>query len=432
MDRRRHILAISALAALSLVVTTACSSSSGSKDAASANASASPGGSAASNVAERTIKVGVLTSLTGILQATFGNDTVEAARARIDLANATDEIPGVKLELVTADDTGTPEGALAAAQQLISEGVTEMIVVSAFFYAAQPYVTAHNIPVMGLPLDPSWGNSKNQDLFATWGSPDENYPTFTGIGDYFKQQGGTKFCGVAIAQDPASEGGVTELAASAKLGGLTVPYLNTSTPDGTTDFTSIAVQMKNAGCDTLGESLATNSTLSLLAALKDQGVKLKASFIAGGYAQNLLDDPTARAEIQGQGMGSQFEPTSLNTPGTIRMMNAMKQYAGYSEPNLTEGQIYGWFSADLAVEGLKVAGSDLSPGSIVTHLRQVTNYDYDGLTCPVNFSKFAIAESYTAATCTWIATAEGDKFVSATGMTPIQLDLVPGTVNKYS
>jgi ABC-type branched-subunit amino acid transport system substrate-binding protein len=425
----RQRVVVGVVVGVAVLVLGACSSSG--KPSGGSGTGAAAGGSAGSSGAGggaiKTVKLGLLTSMTGAEAATFGADTVAAAKARIGLANASHEVPGVRLDLVTGNDQSTTTGALSGAQQLISQGISEMLSASGVFFAAQPYVTAHGIPTMGLPLDPSWGSSKNQNLFGIWGSPSADYPPFSGLGDYFKQQGGTAVCVLGTAGVPASVHSALQVAASVKLSGLSAPYVNNSVPIGLSDFTAIALQIKQHGCDVLAEQLVTQSTLALLAALKAQGVHLKASLISGGYAQNLLDDPTAQSVIQGLGMASQFQPTSLNTPATTRMMSAMKQYAGYDKPNLTEGQIYGWFAADLAIEGLTVAAPNDTPANITKKLRQVTNYDYDGLTCPVDFTQFGNVQNFTSAGCTWIAVAQGDKFTSATGTTPIILKLLPKT-----
>jgi len=418
MIRWQKLSGMCTVVALSLTLVSTCSSSSA---GASSNSSTN-------HKAEPTIKIGVLTALSGALEPSF-TGTVSAVQARIDLANATNELPGVKLQIVTADDQSSATGALAGAQQLISDGVTEMVIDSPYYYAAQAYVKKAGIPVMGMPFDPSWGSSANQNQFAIFGSPDPNYGTFTGIGAYLKNAGGTTFCGVGTPVSPPSLYGVKELAASAKLGGLTLAYMNTTVPLEQTDFSSVALQMKSAGCNTLGMVLTTNATIDLLTALKNEGVHLKASWIAAGYSQSVIADPTAQTEIQGLGMVSQFEPTSLHTPGVERMMGAMKKYVHYTAPALTQGGINGWFGADLAVEGLHVAAPNYTSQAVITKLRRVTSFDHDGLTCPLNFTKFGVAEGYSLSTCGWVAVAKGGIYQSATGVKPIHFTIVTGSKN---
>jgi hypothetical protein len=60
----------------------------------------------------------------------------------------------------------------------------------------------------------------------------------------------------------------------------------------------------------------------------------------------------------------------------------------------------------------------------------VSSFDYGGLTCPVDFTKFAYVPSIGNTGCTWIAVPKGDTWVSAIGTSPIMLLLVPGTSNS--
>src|SRR5580693_7111784 len=66
------------------------------------------------------IKLGLLTSETGAASSSF-NTVYQGVEARIGLQNAQGGVDGHKLEYVTADDTSTGPGAVAAAQQLIEQ-----------------------------------------------------------------------------------------------------------------------------------------------------------------------------------------------------------------------------------------------------------------------------------------------------------------------
>ena len=111
-------------------------------------------GSSSNGAGGKTVTLGLLTSLTGPLASEFGQPTVAATQARIDLANATNEVPGVKLKLVVQDDQSSPAGALAATQVLVNQDhVFAVIDASALFAAAYKYTVQNNVPVLG------WGDS---------------------------------------------------------------------------------------------------------------------------------------------------------------------------------------------------------------------------------------------------------------------------------
>jgi branched-chain amino acid transport system substrate-binding protein len=420
-------VSLCAIAACAATVV-ACSSA-GSQGSAPANSGGTGASTAAANGSGKVIKLGLLTSLTGPVASSFGQTTADAAQAAVKLANASHTLPGVQLQLIVADDQSSPAGALSALKYLVQQQhVFAVLSASAYFYAAEPFAEQQHVPVLGAGFDPGWANPQYTNLFAIWGSASADYPDFKNLGTYFKQQGGTSLCAIGD-QSPSSIGGVQELAASVKREGLATPYVNVSLQVSTTDFSAVALAIKSSGCDVVGGQLTGAQDVSLIEAINNVGVKMKASYFAGGYAQSLLQDPAVRAAVQGYGFGVQFEPSSLNTAATKAMQSALAKYANYSEPNPAVGTPWGWFPAQLAVEGFKVAGVNASQSQYIAKLRQVSSFDYGGLTCPVDFSKFGYVPSITNTGCTWIAVPKGEQFVSATGESPIMLTVVPGTKN---
>jgi ABC-type branched-subunit amino acid transport system substrate-binding protein len=399
--------------------------------ACSSSGSKSPQNASSSGGSGKVIKLGLLTSVTGAAASSFGQTTVDAANAAIKLANDTNALgDGTKFELVVADDQTSADAALAGFKDLVQrQHVFAVLNASAFFFAAEPFAVQQKVPVLGAGFDPGFANPAYTNLFANWGSASGDYPDFKNLGTYFKNQGGTTFCGVGNTS-PSSVGGVKELAASVKRDGLATPYVNVSLPVTTTDFTPVALAIKSAGCDVVGGQLTGSENIALIKAVNDAGVKLKASYLAGGYSQALLQDPAVKDAIQGWGFGVQWQPSPLQTDATKRLQGALAKYAGWNEPNPAGGTPWGWFPVELAVHGFKLAGSGASQADFIAKLRKETSFDYGGLTCPVDFSKFAYVSSITGTGCTWIAEAKGDNFISATGKDPIMLTVIEGTSNK--
>jgi branched-chain amino acid transport system substrate-binding protein len=106
-----------------------------------------------------------------------------------------------------------------------------------------------------------------------------------------------------------------------------------SLPLSTTDFSTVALSIKSAGCDMVGGQLTSSQDVGLIQAMNNLGVKLKASYFSGGYAQSLLQDPSTRAAVQGYGFGVQYEPLTLNTPATKQLQSALAKYADDNDPN---------------------------------------------------------------------------------------------------
>jgi ABC-type branched-subunit amino acid transport system substrate-binding protein len=381
----------------------------------------------------KTITIGVLTPLNGPVASSFGQSTVRAAQARIELANADGEIPGVTLKLVSEDEGSTPQTSLTGLQRLTQQDHAQIVLAAgASFYGSYRYAVQKNIPVVGDCIDgPECADPKNRNIFAAFGSSDNDFPDYSGLPGFFKDQGGTSYCGIGYNL-PSTVSNGKAMAGSVKNAGLPVPYTNFSFAPGAANFNAIALSIKNAKCDIVGTQMQLGDSLSLFTALKNAGVTLKASFIQGGYGQELLDDPASLSAAQGLDMAAGFTPASLKTPGVTRMMNALKTYANWTKPYPAAGFEWGWFTADSAVTGLIAAAKngDTSPSGFIDALRKVTDDTHDGLTCPVNYSTFGDTQQQFPGNCTYMVKVTGDQFVSVTGTQPIKIVALPGTKNS--
>jgi branched-chain amino acid transport system substrate-binding protein len=426
------LLAAAAAATLLSGVATACSSSGSTTGAAGSSAASSAAATSPGSAQGKTITLGILTPLTGPVASSFGQATIQGAQARIDLANASHELPGgEQIKLVSVDEGSSPQTSLSGTQELVENNhVFAVLAAGAFFYGAYRWAAQQNVPVVGDGIDgPEWNSSQYPNMFAAFGSTDDSYPSYTGMPAFFKAQGGTSYCGVGY-NAPSTVGNGAAMAGSMKAAGVPVPYTNFGVVAGNTNFTSIALAVKQAKCNVLGSQMTLGDTLSLITALRNANVSLKATFIQGGYGQDLLDQPSSLSAAQGVDMAAGFEPSSLNTAATKSMMSALKTYAGWTKPYPAAGMEWGWFTADTAIEGLKVAGANPTQQSFITNLRKVTSFDHEGLTCPVNYAVFGNTNQQFPGNCTWMVKVQGDQFVSLTGTSPIEVATISGTSNS--
>ena len=229
---KRRLLAAAAAATLLSGVATACSSSSTTAAAgstvsnpattsASAATSASAPASASGSGQGKTITLGILTPLTGPVSSSFGQETVQGAQARIDLANADHELPGgEQIKLVSVDEGSSPQTSLSGTQQLVqNDHVFAVLAAGAFFYGAYRWAAQQSEPVVGDGIDgPEWNSSQYQNMFAAFGSTDDSYPSYTGMSAFFKSQGGTSYCGVGY-NAPSTVGNGGAMAGSMKQAG---------------------------------------------------------------------------------------------------------------------------------------------------------------------------------------------------------------------
>ena len=425
MPTRIRLLAAAVVAILVSGAATACSSSS----STGATASSTTGANAAQG---KTITLGLLTPLTGPVASSFGQATIQGAQARIALANATHELPGGEtVKLVSVDEGSSPQTSLAGTQQLVEhDHVFAVLAAGAFFYGAYRWAAQQNVPVVGDGIDgPEWNSSQYPNMFAAFGSTNDSYPSYTGMPAFFKAQGGSVYCGVGY-NAPSTVGNGMAMAGSMKAANVPVPYKNFGIVPGNTNFTSIALSVKQAKCNILGSQMTLGDTLNLITAVKNANVTLKATFIQGGYGQDLLDQPSSLASAQGVDMAAGYAPSSLNTTATKWLMSALQTYAGWTKPYPAAGMEWGWFTADTAIEGLKVAGANPTQQSFISNLRKVTSFDHHGLTCPVNYAAFSDTNQQFPGNCTWMVKVQGSQFVSLTGASPIKVVTIPGTANS--
>src|SRR5258706_10532182 len=303
MKMRTRTRLLAAVVVATLGAATACSSS----GTTGASGSSTSGGGAS---AGKTITLGILTPLTGPVASSFGQATIQGAQARIALANATHELPnGEKIKLVSVDEGSTPQTSLAGTQQLVQhDHVFAVLAAGAFFYGAYRWAAQANVPVVGDGIDgPEWNSPQYPNMFAAFGSTNDSYPSYTGMPAFFKAQGGSVYCGVGY-NAPSTVGNGMAMAGSMKAANVPVPYKNFGIVPGNTNFTSVALSIKQAKSDILGSQMTLGDTLSLITALKNANASLKATFIQGGYGQDLLDQPSSLAAAQGVDMAAGYAP----------------------------------------------------------------------------------------------------------------------------
>jgi branched-chain amino acid transport system substrate-binding protein len=238
-------------------------------------------------VSTSTIKIGLITSLTGSASSEVSN-VPKAVQSRFDVANTAGGVDGRQLQLVTCDDASSPTGNATCAQSLDSTGVFGIIAESAFVFGGYRYMQQHRIPVTGGGFDgPEWGLQPNTNMFTVTGSVDPHEPQYTQPAQLMKQAGVTSVAAFGYGVSPSSSGAAKGAAFAAKYVGLKVGYLNTSLPFGTVDVTALALAMKQASVDGVNMEMDANTNFAILTAAKQTGIKLKVAMSATGYGEPL-------------------------------------------------------------------------------------------------------------------------------------------------
>lgn len=390
-------------AAAVAIAATACSGSSSSP-------SGSGGGGGGGG---RTYTVGVLTDVTGL--AASGNKTViDGVKAGIAAA-AKD---GVKVEYKVADTQTNPANVLAAAKQLVlQDHVFAVIGHSALLYAAAPWLTQHNVPVIGVAEDgPEWTTSTN--MFSVYGAiHTEKVSTTQGL--LFKQEGATTVGAIGYSISPSSSEAAKAAGVSAESVGLKAGYINANFPFGSTDVQPVALAMKNNGVDGFTAATDPNTAFSLITALRNLNADPKVALLATGYGADLLQaGPGALKAAQNVYFSLTYEPVEMHTAATQAFEADLKSVGVTGEP--AYAMYNGYLSIILFSRGIKAAGANPTPASLIKALQGIHTWDAAGLFGGHNIDfNNRTGTPPGVSNCQWMTKLNGDKFDLVQNADPI-------------
>ncbi|WP_246221861.1 MULTISPECIES: ABC transporter substrate-binding protein [Gordonia] len=373
--------------------------------------------------AGESVRVGLLMSQSGPASAAFkGVDQAMQARFKA-YRDSGGACSSTEFNLVTADDQSGPQGALAGAQKLIQQDkVYAMVGISSYFFGAAQFVTTTgaSTPVIGGAFDaaPQWLQSGN-NLFAAAPKVPDYDKTYSTIGEYWKKLGVTKVAAVSYDTE-SSRKGAEQILRSADKAGLSRGLFYDKLALGSSDVGSIVLGIKNSGAQAVFLPVNPETSMAIIAGLRQSGVTLKSVMSASGYGGDLLASAPAVKGAQGMTFMPQFTPVELNTPATQKYSEALKKYAGSATGIPTFGQTYGWWAADLLIYGLEKAGCDASQADFMTTLRADENWDAGGL--------FPLKRSFTDISpdreCYFLIDLEGEAFVPRKDASPVCGDVI--------
>ncbi|MGF7237307.1 MAG: ABC transporter substrate-binding protein [Frankia sp.] len=181
-------------------------------------------------------------------------------------------------------------------------------------------------------------------------------------------------------------------------------------------------------------AISTTTSLSLVKALRQQGVNVQA-VLPTGYGDDLLHGgPGATQAAQGNYFQTSYEPVEMGTPATTKFQNALKTYGGVTG-NPTFGEYIGYLSVDGLVTGLKAAGPNATGTSFINAMLAINHYDGAGLygSHSIGFGIGRRGQAAGAENCQWISKFSGSAFRPVPGATPICGSVIPGkTVSPSS
>lgn len=364
----------------------------------------------------KTVTIGVLTDLTGL-----ASSTEKGVPAGIKAGVGAVKAEGYTVKYDVIDGQSSPSAVLAAAHKLVEQDhVFAIIAISSFTFAAAPYLASKGVPVIGAAVDANeWTTDRN--MFSVNGTVNFN-DVYTTTGDFCKAEG-TKTVGLlGYSISPSSAATAKADAISATAAGLKVGYLNANFPFGSTNVGPEVIAMKNAGVDCYTGTVETSTSFSILQALRQSNVPVKAALLPIGYGGDLFSGgASAEQAAQGVFFTSYFEPVEMHTAATEKMMNAFKTYAGLTtDPAFN--QYLGYVSVDAIVAGLKKAGSKPTQKSFIDAMQATTSYDAAGLlgAHPIGFSMAQRGQSNNGnLQCSFVAQFKGSTFHVVPSMAPL-------------
>jgi branched-chain amino acid transport system substrate-binding protein len=432
--KQKSRFALTAVVAGSLILAACGSSSKGTSSATTAAGSSATtagtgsagttGGSAGNTASDTgvtptTIKIGYITSFTGVSDAGF-SDGFGAAQARVDVLNNAGGVNGRKIQLVKVDDESTPAGDLAAAQNLVAQHVFGVIDYSAFTFGGYKVLQQAGIPVTGYAFDgPEWGVEPNSNMFSflppysTAWSGKYYYPNWTG--KFLAAIGSKKPAGFAYGVSPSSQASIKVIYQGAAENGLSNCYANYSVPFGGVDFTADVLQVKAAGCDSVIGSFVDSSDQALATAVTQAGLTNVKKLWYTGYDSNTVSTAATKAAYE----GSYFENTVIwdhsNPPVGAMLDNLAKYDPGFLPTSIPDFGTWGsYLAADLMIQGLQGAGQNPTRKTFISNLRQVTNYSAGGiLPSPTSFANFGTPQMIPATNCQNFVQLKNGQFVNA-------------------
>ena len=334
--------------------------------------------SAAPGFDGKTIKLGVLTPLTGPVAA-IGKPLTAGGQLYFDWLNAAKGgIAGkYKVELVTEDTAYSADTALTKYQKL-KDGVAlfEQALGTGIVKALVPSLDRDGIVASPASLDADW--VRQPHLLAV-GAPYQ--VQFANSLDYYVHQGGgqgKKVCFLGVA-NPYGDAGLAGLQDAAR--SLNVPVTATARYNqGDTSFTAPVTQLRDAKCDAVFMATFSGDTSRFVGEAESLRFSPQYLVQATGWDPSIAKGPLAAAVARSLWvMGEGTEWGDRTVKGQADLLDRLAKYAPSQAPDYYF--VFGYYQAWAAAQVLEKAAdrNDFSRAGIVKAMESVGTLRFDGL-----------------------------------------------------
>ncbi|MEW6616577.1 MAG: ABC transporter substrate-binding protein [Thermodesulfobacteriota bacterium] len=338
----------------------------------------------ARGVTDDTITIGVIADQTGVAAPVLVPAT-NGARTYFRYINDQGGINGRKVKIIVEDDRYTIPGAIAAFKKLVFRDK----VLSVLFcgglgqtYALMPQIEKHKVPVIPVSTAEGLSTPLKTYIFTSAASYDDEIKLCL---DYIMKDLKAKNPKIAFVY-PDVEFGKSGLRAiekylpnyNLKLSNKTVINL------GEIDATSQVLVLKKENPDYIITDIALAGLVSFYKAAKKYDLGSK---VLAGYAVNGDEN----IEIVGDAMKDTLVISSIgywtdDTSGMAELRKITKKYHPETK-RMFKNYTQGWLGSMICAEGLKRAGRNLNPDTLVEAYETFNNFSTGGISEPISYSK---------------------------------------------
>ena len=368
-------------------------------------AGAATSSSSAPGVTSNSITVGTISTQTGTLAANFSS-LIYGERAYYDYIDAQGGVNGRKIDYkYQLDDGGNPTTFNQLANTLINQDhVFAVTGVGTAFFSPNLFVES-GTPTYGYNVTGNWANAPN--LFAAGGSV-QYYPAGAPAVAYLARRTHSKSIAV-VAYDVAASANACQAGETAlKAAGYDVSYsdLQVSYP-GSTVATDVE-RMKAAGSDLVVSCMDVQGNINMARAIKQYGLHMTQLWLNGNDQSTLNENKSLMQGIYFSISHVPFIAPQSEYPGLKLYETEMKKY----EPSYVDDELalQGWESAALFVQGVKMAGNDLTQANVINVDNSLTAFTAGGLRTPTNW-KDAGHTGHAPPYCSAYIKVVGDQYV---------------------
>lgn len=364
--------------------------------------------SSAPGVTANSITVGTISTQTGTLASNFSS-LIYGEKAYYDYINAQGGVNGRKINYqYQLDDGGNPTTFNQLANTLINQDhVFAVTGVATAFFSPNLFVES-GIPTYGYNVTGNWQGPSN--LFAAGGSV-QYYPAagpqVAYVARKTQKSPSIAFIAYGVAASAAScqseQNSLTAAGYKVSYSDLKVNY------PGSTVATDVQ-RMKQAGSNMVVSCMDVQGNVTMARAIKQYGLNMTQLWFSGNDQSTLN---TNQSLMQGVYFDIGHVPFSASPtlyPGLKLYFAQMKKY----EPAYAQDEIalQGWESAALFVQGVKMAGTNLTQANVIKEDNSLSSFTAGGLESPVNWVS-AGHTGHAPPYCLAYIKVSGDKYIPA-------------------